>query len=466
MAGCSASTASGCCPTTACSTSSGTSLPGPTAAPALRGRRRPVGVSICEDAWAADGPDRPARRRRGRPRRQHQRLAVQLGQGRVPAAHRSTARAAQSGATIAYVNQVGGQDELVFDGDSMVVAADGALLARAPQFAEGLFVVDVEVPGARRGARSSAGGAGSALRRRRSPRPPLVPVGGDRRRCPRSRRSGTRWCSAPGDFVRKNGFSDVVIGLSGGIDSSLVAAIAVEALGPEHVHGVLMPSRYSSDHSVTDAVALATNLGIEHRTVADRAGPRRPDGDAGAVVRRAAARPDRGEPPEPDPGGDPDGPVERLRLAVAQHRQQERVVGGLLHALRRLRRRVRGDQGRVQAPGLRAVPLPQRRSRAGRSSRSRCSPSRRRPSCDPTSATTRACRPTRCSIRSSPSTSRATCAAEEIVAAGSRPRDRRPDHPAGRPGRVQAPAVPARPAGHPKGFGKDRRLPIVNRYRR
>jgi NAD+ synthase (glutamine-hydrolysing) len=69
------------------------------------------------------------------------------------------------------------------------------------------------------------------------------------------------------DFVRKNGFSDVVIGLSGGIDSALVAAIAVEALGPDHVHGVLMPSRYSSDHSVSDAVTLAANLGVEHRTV-------------------------------------------------------------------------------------------------------------------------------------------------------------------------------------------------------
>jgi NAD+ synthase (glutamine-hydrolysing) len=70
------------------------------------------------------------------------------------------------------------------------------------------------------------------------------------------------------DFIRKNGFSDVVIGLSGGIDSALVAAVAVEALGAEHVHGVLMPSRYSSDHSISDAIALAENLGIDHRTIA------------------------------------------------------------------------------------------------------------------------------------------------------------------------------------------------------
>ena len=88
------------------------------------------------------------------------------------------------------------------------------------------------------------------------------------------------------DYVTKNGFSDVVVGLSGGIDSSLVATIAVDALGPERVHGVLMPSRYSSDHSITDAEALAANLGIDHRIDRHRAGPRRVHRDAGAELRR------------------------------------------------------------------------------------------------------------------------------------------------------------------------------------
>ena len=80
-------------------------------------------------------------------------------------------------------------------------------------------------------------------------------------------RSTARWCSAPATTWRKNGFTDAVIGLSGGIDSSLVAAVAVDALGPDHVHGVTMPSRYSSEGSVADAAALAANLGIDMATV-------------------------------------------------------------------------------------------------------------------------------------------------------------------------------------------------------
>ena len=172
-------------------------------------------------------------------------------------------RAAESGATIAYVNQVGGQDELVFDGDSMVVAPDGTVVARAAQFTEGLVVVDVEVPQA-----STAPGLPVVGPPPSPPssRPAIEPVGV----APRLSEIAEVWDAlvlGTRDFVRKNGFADVVIGLSGGIDSALVAAIAVEALGPEHVHGVLMPSRYSSDHSITDAEELADNLGIERRTV-------------------------------------------------------------------------------------------------------------------------------------------------------------------------------------------------------
>lgn len=224
----------------------------------------PVGVSICEDAWRDDGP------------------ISALGAGgasvvvNINASPYNSgkalsrlgivsARAAQSGATIAYVNQVGGQDELVFDGDSMVVRPDGALIARVPQFAEGLFVVDIEVP-------EPAAAVEPLPLVQLSPaptdgeRPVAVPVGV----APAMPEVEEIWDAlvlGTRDFVRKNGFTDVVIGLSGGIDSALVAAIAVEALGPDRVHGVLMPSRYSSDHSVSDAVELAANLGIEHRTV-------------------------------------------------------------------------------------------------------------------------------------------------------------------------------------------------------
>jgi NAD+ synthase (glutamine-hydrolysing) len=223
-----------------------------------------VGISICEDAWRDDGP------------------IADLGAGgaslvvNINASPYNSgkavsrfgivsARAAQSGATVAYVNQVGGQDELVFDGDSMVVRPDGALVARAPQFAEGLFVVDVEVPDPTPAPHPlpvhelSSGPAPDG-------RPAVDPVGV----APAMPEVEEIWDAlvlGTRDFVRKNGFTDVVIGLSGGIDSALVAAIAVEALGAEHVHGVLMPSRYSSDHSVSDAVELAANLGIEHRTV-------------------------------------------------------------------------------------------------------------------------------------------------------------------------------------------------------
>jgi NAD+ synthase (glutamine-hydrolysing) len=222
-----------------------------------------VGVSICEDAWTADGPI--AELGRGGAG-----LVVNLNASpyNVGKAEARLAvvrdRAAESGATIAYVNQVGGQDELIFDGDSMVVAPDGTVLARAAQFTEGLVIVDVEVPDAATTPGLAVVAAPSA-----SPasRPAVDPVGV----APRLPEIAEVWDAlvlGTRDFVRKNGFADVVIGLSGGIDSALVAAIAVEAIGPDHVHGVLMPSRYSSDHSITDAVELADNLGIERRTVA------------------------------------------------------------------------------------------------------------------------------------------------------------------------------------------------------
>jgi len=223
-----------------------------------------VGISICEDAWADDGPI-------GRLGEGGASLVVNINaspynSGKAESRRRIVAaRALQARAAIAYVNQVGGQDELVFDGDSMVVASDGAVLARAPQFAEGLFVVDVEVPESVAVVDPLpvvvAPDALPALD------PPTAVTFGVAPAMPEIEEIWKALVLGTRDFVRKNGFSDVVIGLSGGIDSALVAAVAEEALGAEHVHGVLMPSRYSSHHSVSDAESLAVNLGIEHRRV-------------------------------------------------------------------------------------------------------------------------------------------------------------------------------------------------------
>jgi NAD+ synthase (glutamine-hydrolysing) len=233
-----------------------------------------VGVSICEDAFSPTGP-----------------IATQAAGGaelvvninaspyyadRLVERERMLAtRASDASCALVYVNQVGGQDELVFDGASMVFDAHGGLIARAGQFAEETLVCDVEVlPVFRKRLLDPRG---------RIVEPPLPVV--DVSSAPRiddpddacqgeiatplppvqevyeALVTGTR------DYVHKNGFTDVAVALSGGIDSSLVAAIAADAVGPDHVHGVLMPSRYSSDHSLSDAEKLAGELGIEHRVI-------------------------------------------------------------------------------------------------------------------------------------------------------------------------------------------------------
>jgi NAD+ synthase (glutamine-hydrolysing) len=180
-------------------------------------------------------------------------------------------RVAETGCPIVYVNQVGGQDELVFDGASLVMGHDGELLGSAGQFVEEVLLVDVEMPrspGSRRrvGAGTHADLVTVSVVSRSEGlaplAPSLAPVLGPEEEVYEALVLGTR------DYVTKNGFADAVIGLSGGIDSSLVATIAVDALGADHVHGVTMPSRYSSEGSVTDAVALGANLGIEIKNLA------------------------------------------------------------------------------------------------------------------------------------------------------------------------------------------------------
>jgi NAD+ synthase (glutamine-hydrolysing) len=219
-----------------------------------------AGVSICEDIWSPDGP----------PSQQAGAGAVvllningspyHLGRG----AERDRLlrdQAVRSGAVVAYLNGVGGQDELVFDGDSMVFAPDGSLVYRAGQFTEELFVVDVPLPEPRsesvpRIAVTEPGDsevetAGGAIAERLDEDAEIY----------------TALVTGLRGYVHKNGFSEVVIGLSGGIDSALAATIAVDALGGEMVHGITMPSRYSSEGSVKDSRTLAGALGCRFDVV-------------------------------------------------------------------------------------------------------------------------------------------------------------------------------------------------------
>jgi NAD+ synthase (glutamine-hydrolysing) len=243
-----------------------------------------VGISICEDAWSPTGPIAEQAAAGAE-------LIINLNaspysMGRVAERERMLAtRAADASCGLVYVNCVGGQDELVFDGASMVFDSSGALVASLAQFEEDTAIFDLDVrpmyrkrlldPRGHHTAkplpvttvtRPASDPAGESPARRRSPvartlegslAPRLDPVP----EVYQALVTGTR------DYVRKNGFTDVVIGLSGGIDSTLVALIAVDALGADHVHGVGMPSRYSSEGSVTDAEGLAKNLGIDFQQV-------------------------------------------------------------------------------------------------------------------------------------------------------------------------------------------------------
>ena len=168
-------------------------------------------------------------------------------------------RALELGAPVVYVNMTGGQDDLVFDGDSIVVGADGAVIARAPQFQDGVAIVDIEVA-------TNTGDSDLVLSESAAVVSGSVDVGiADR--LPDAEEIWQALVIGLRDYVAKNGFRSVVVGLSGGIDSALVAAIAVDALGAKCVNGVAMPSKYSSDHSISDAEALAKATGIHFRTV-------------------------------------------------------------------------------------------------------------------------------------------------------------------------------------------------------
>ncbi|ABC80061.1 NAD+ synthase [Anaeromyxobacter dehalogenans] len=231
-----------------------------TTAAAPEGLGVPLGLSVCEDIWNDQRFwDRPryARDPIADLVRAGAGLVVNVSaspyaMGKAPLRERMlSASARDHGAPIAYVNQVGGNDALLFDGGSMLLARDGAVLARAPLFEEVVLVCDLD------------GGAPLALGLdgRPLPPPPAPPADPQADEVLRALVMGVR------DYVRKCGFRQAVVGLSGGIDSALTACVAAEALGAENVLGVAMPSRYSSGHSREDAAELARNLGVGFREI-------------------------------------------------------------------------------------------------------------------------------------------------------------------------------------------------------
>jgi len=220
-----------------------------------------AGVSVCEDIWVEDGP--PAEQAAGG-------ADILLNINGSPfhvgkAGHRREMladRARSAGIPLVYLNLVGGQDELVFDGQSMVFTAEGELLYRSPQFEEDLFWVDLPlVEEGRSGVKAVTVSRGDLLEG--DPEPPPEP----HPRLDEDEEIYRALCMGLADYVHKNGFENVLVGLSGGIDSALTAAVATDALGPEHVAGVTMPSRYSSEGSVEDSRLLAENLGIEFNEI-------------------------------------------------------------------------------------------------------------------------------------------------------------------------------------------------------
>jgi NAD+ synthase (glutamine-hydrolysing) len=260
-----------------------------------------IAVAICEDLWQEGGPVA---------------VCYRAGAGLLVVPNASpyergkadvrldlcVRRAREAGAALAYCNMIGGQDELVFDGDSILVSASGELLARGPQFEEALIVADLDLP-------LAADAPAAPLAREAANDPPELPEAVDepvdagdgsvitiqRVTLPSATRRAADAVDATGcpgpfwprlddpaevytaivtgvrDYARKNGFRSVILGLSGGIDSALTATIAADAVGPENVHVVLMPSQWSSEHSVTDAEDLVKRQGLIAQTVPIRA---------------------------------------------------------------------------------------------------------------------------------------------------------------------------------------------------
>ena len=247
--------------------------------PTADGQSVEVAIAICEDLWQDGGPVSVCRR---------------SGAGLLVVPNASpyergkddvrldlvVRRAREAGAALAYANMVGGQDELVFDGDSILVTAAGTLVARGPQFKEALVVADLDLPAAPPGEvpgdQPVDAEDGTVITIKRVTLPDAGAAQADR---PEDA-EGAVWPRLPDpaevyaalvtgvrDYVNKNGFRSAILALSGGIDSALTTTIAVDAIGADNVHVVLMPSRYSSEHSVSDAEDLVKRQGVHAVTI-------------------------------------------------------------------------------------------------------------------------------------------------------------------------------------------------------
>lgn len=252
-------------------------VPGDTM-PVIRVHGIDIALAICEDLWQEGGRVPAARSAKAG-------LLLSINASPYEREKNDTRlelvrkRAQEAGCTTAYLAMIGGQDELVFDGDSIVVDKDGEVVARAPQFAEGCVVLDLDLPAASPEPPVACGGAAhgrivdDGLRIDRvilseDPLPAYEPelTGGYAERLDDDEEVYSALVVGLRAYAAKNGFRSVLIGLSGGIDSALVAAIACDAVGAQNVYGVSMPSKYSSGHSRDDAAELARRTGLNFRT--------------------------------------------------------------------------------------------------------------------------------------------------------------------------------------------------------
>ncbi|MET8710063.1 NAD+ synthase [Streptomyces californicus] len=239
--------------------------------PVVRVHGIDVALAICEDLWQ-DGGRVPAARAAGAG------LLLSVNASPYERDKDDTRlelvrkRAQEAGCTTAYLAMIGGQDELVFDGDSIVVGKEGEVIARAPQFSEGSVILDLELPAAAADAPSGVVDDGLRIDRVVLSDEPVAAyepelAGGYAERLEDEEEIYSALVVGLRAYAAKNGFSSVLIGLSGGIDSAICAAIACDALGAQNVYGVSMPSKYSSDHSKDDAAELARRTGLNFRTV-------------------------------------------------------------------------------------------------------------------------------------------------------------------------------------------------------
>ena len=217
-----------------------------------------IGLAICEDIWQSGGPVAELAKRNiglllvpnGSP------YEVNKNDARLSLVKQ---RALEVGAPLAYVNMTGAQDDLVFDGDTIVVSGSGDLIARAPQFEDGLMIIDLDVKLASSDPDLIISAAPNLKYKK------IVP--GVARRLGDLEQIWQGLVIGLRDYVIKNNFKSVVLGISGGIDSALVASLAADAIGADKVHGIAMPSKYSSEHSLSDAKELASNIGLNYRII-------------------------------------------------------------------------------------------------------------------------------------------------------------------------------------------------------